>query len=161
MELERATRKTVSVALIAPDMAPNVGAIIRLTACFGVPLAVVEPCGFPFSPQAWRRQAMDYERHAAIDHLPGLGAFAAALPPRRAVALSAHGDIALPAFAFRPGDVLMLGSETAGLAPEARVLATASLRIPMAPPARSLNVAQAAAIALFEALRQIGRLPSA
>lgn len=149
----------VSLALIAPDMAPNVGAIIRLAACFDVGLAVVEPCGFPFSPRAWRRQAMDYERHVGIEHLPGVGAFAAALGPRRAVALTARGNVALPDFAFRPGDVLMLGAETAGLPEDARALATAAVRIPIAPPARSLNVAQAAAVALFEALRQTDGLP--
>lgn len=149
----------VSLALIAPDIAPNVGAIIRLAACLDVNVAVVEPCGFPFSPHAWRRQAMDYARLARVEHLPGLGAFAAGLEGRRAVALTARGDLALQNFAFAPGDVLMLGAETAGLPAPAYDLAAAAVRIPLRAEARSLNVAQAAAVALFEALRQTGGLP--
>lgn len=147
------------LALIAPDMAPNVGALLRLGACLGVGVDVVEPCGFPFSPRAWRRSAMDYAALAELVHHTGWSAFRAARTGRRLIALSARAEASLWAYPFVPGDVLMLGSETAGLPAEALAAAEARLAIPLRPGARSLNVAQAGAIAASEALRRIGALP--
>ncbi|MEO1471564.1 MAG: TrmH family RNA methyltransferase [Pseudomonadota bacterium] len=169
----------VELALIAPDMAPNVGAAIRLAACLGLVVHVVEPCGFPFSPRAWARQAMDYADLARIEHHAGWAAFAAAISTAtgsttatstgpttetggpRLVALSARAETPLHAHAFRPGDVLMLGAETAGLDARALAAAAVRLRIPLAPGARSLNVVTAGAIAAAEALRQLGAPPFA
>ncbi|MEM6488613.1 MAG: TrmH family RNA methyltransferase [Pseudomonadota bacterium] len=150
----------VALAMIAPDMAPNVGATIRLAACLGAPIHIVEPCGFPFGPRAWRRQAMDYAAMAEIAHHRGWQAFLTATAGARLIALSARAAVPIWHHAFAPGDILLLGSETAGLAPEVQAAAAARVAIPLVPGARSLNVAQAAAIALAEAQRQTQKLPN-
>lgn len=144
----------VSLALFEPDLAPNVGAAIRLGACLGVPLDVIEPCGFPFSPRAWRAQALDYEKHAILRRHDDWAAFRAARGAGRVVAMTTKGAVSLHAFAFEPGDTILMGRESAGLPDAVHAAADARLRIPMAPGVRSLNVAIAAAIAVAEALRQ-------
>jgi len=156
-----APRIAPRIVLVEPDMAPNVGAILRLGACLGVPVDVVEPCGFPFSPRAWRRQAMDYADLAVIARHDSWAAFMAARPPGRLIALTTGGAVPLGAFRFAPGDCLLLGRESAGLAPQVLAAADARVVIPMHPGARSLNVGMAAAIAAFEALRQTGGLAPA
>lgn len=145
----------VRLALVAPDMAPNVGAVLRLGACLGVPVHVIEPCGFAFSPHAWRRQAMDYAELAEIHRHDSWERFLAERPPGRLLALTTRGDTALWDFAFRPGDTLLMGSEGAGLPAAAHAAAEARLAIPLQPGARSLNLATAAAIAAAEAGRQL------
>ncbi|MBK0400393.1 tRNA (cytidine(34)-2'-O)-methyltransferase [Limibaculum sp. M0105] len=149
------------MVLVEPDIAPNVGAILRLGACLGVPVDVVEPCGFPFSPRAWRRQAMDYADLVELTRHDSWAAFLAARPPGRLVALTTQGAVPLGAFAFRPGDCLVMGRESAGLPTHIHAAADARLVIPMRPAARSLNVGMAAAIAAAEALRQLGGLGAA
>ena len=149
-------RRTVTIAAYQPDIAPNLGALIRLSVCMGVRLHVIEPCGFPFAPKAWARTAMDYADLADLVRHDGWEPFRAAVPGR-IVALSAQAGTALWDHSFAPGDTVLLGRETAGL-PEA-VLADcdAALRIPIDPRARSLNIVAAAAIALGEAQRQAVR----
>jgi tRNA (cytidine/uridine-2'-O-)-methyltransferase len=149
----------VALVLVEPDLAPNVGAILRLGACLGAPVHVIEPCGFAFSPRAWRRSAMDYADLAEIRRHDSWARFLEGRPPGRLVALSARAEASLRDFAFRPGDMLLLGRETAGLSAEALAAAEARLRIPLAPGARSLNIGMAAAIALAEAQRQTGSGP--
>jgi tRNA (cytidine/uridine-2'-O-)-methyltransferase len=147
------------LALFQPDIAPNAGAMLRLCACFGVAADVIEPCGFVWSDAKLRRAGMDYldqvelRRHASWD------AFRAARGPGRLVLLTTSGDVALPGFAFRADDTLMVGRESAGVPAEVHEAADARLVIPLARGARSLNVALAAAIALGEALRQTGQWP--
>ncbi|MEM9783390.1 MAG: TrmH family RNA methyltransferase [Pseudomonadota bacterium] len=153
---------TVSLALVAPDMAPNVGAVLRLGACMGIDVHVVEPCGFPFSPRAWARQAMDYAEHVTVHHHSGWSAFVDQVGARgRLIGLSARANTSLFDMAFRSGDCLLLGAETSGLPDHAVAAAHAMVAVPMRPPARSLNVAQAAAIATAEVLRQLDLLPAA
>lgn len=153
-------RLSVRLALIEPEIAPNVGAVLRLGACLGVPVHVVEPCGFPFSPRAWRRQAMDYAELAELYRHDSWEAFLAERPPGRLLALAPGGATALWDFRFAPGDTLLLGRESTGLAQAALAAAGARLRIPMRPGARSLNLAMAAAIAAAEAIRQLSAAPS-
>lgn len=147
------------LALVEPEIAPNVGAVLRLGACLAVPVHVIEPCGFPFSPRAWRRQAMDYaelaelHRHDSWDAF--LVAFQAERPPGRLLALTPDAGAGLWDFRFAPGDTLMLGRESTGLPADALAAADARLAIPMQPGARSLNLAMAAAIAAGEAVRQL------
>lgn len=143
------------IVLVEPDMAPNVGAILRLGACLGLPVDVVEPCGFAFSPRAWRRQAMDYADLARITRHDSWAAFCAARPAGRLVALSTGGAVPLARFRFAPGDCLLFGRESAGLAPGVLAACDARVVIPMQPGARALNVGMSAAIAAFEALRQL------
>jgi tRNA (cytidine/uridine-2'-O-)-methyltransferase len=146
----------IRLTLYQPDMAPNVGAVIRLGACLGVPVHVIEPCGFPFSPRAWRRQAMDYAELAEIHRHDSWEAFLAGRPGGRLVAMTTKGAVRLWDFAFRPGDTVLMGRESVGLPAEVHAAAGARVLIPMREGARSLNVAMAAAIAAAEAGRQLG-----
>jgi tRNA (cytidine/uridine-2'-O-)-methyltransferase len=146
------------LALFQPDIAPNVGAILRLGACLGVPVHVIEPCGFPFSPHAWRRSAMDYADLAELHRHDSWAAFLAERPPGRLVAMTTRGAASLWDFRFAPGDTLLMGRESAGLPDEVHAAAVARLLIPMQPGARSLNVAMTAAIAVAEAGRQLLRV---
>ena len=145
----------IRLALFQPDIAPNVGAVLRLGACLGVPVHVIEPCGFPFSPHAWRRSAMDYADLAELIRHDSWAAFLAERPPGRLIAMTTKGAASLWDFAFQPGDTLLMGRETAGLPDEVHAATDARLLIPMQPGARSLNLATAAAIAVAEAGRQV------
>jgi len=145
----------VRLALVEPEIAPNVGAVLRLGACLGIPVHVIEPCGFPFGPRAWRRQAMDYAALVALHRHDSWEAFLAAPRPGRLLALAPDGATALWDVRFAPGDTLLLGRESTGLPAAALAAADARLRIPMQPGARSLNLAMAAAIAAAEAVRQL------
>ena len=143
----------VRIALYQPDIAPNVGAIIRLCACLGISLDVIEPCGFAFSLHAVRRQVMDYRDKADVARHDNWATFQAARSGRL-VAMTTHGSSCLWDFAFRPGDTVLLGQESAGLPEPVHQAADARLVIPMAPGTRSLNIAIAAGIVAAEALRQ-------
>lgn len=146
------------LALFQPDIPQNLGAALRLGACLGVPVDVIEPCGFPLSDRAVRRAAMDYAQRAEVQRHASWLRFLEA-PERtqgRLVLLTTRGAAPLHGFAFRHSDVLLLGRESAGVPLEVHEAADARLFIPLAPGARSLNVVTAAAIALGEALRQTG-----
>ncbi|MBL8551434.1 MAG: tRNA (cytidine(34)-2'-O)-methyltransferase [Hyphomonadaceae bacterium] len=148
------------LALYQPDIPQNLGAAIRVAACFGVGLEIIEPCGFPLTDKALKRAALDYGALAQVERRAGFKDFLAA-PPRQAgrlVLVETDAIVTLDRFVFRPGDTLILGRESAGVADEVLEAAQASVRIPMARGARSLNVAVAAAVALAEALRQTGGL---
>lgn len=146
------------LALFQPDQAGNVGAILRTAACFGAPVDIIEPCGFPWSHQALRRAGMDYVELAEVTRHTVWDAFLAALPGRL-VLLTTSGDIAMPNARFRAGDTLLLGSESAGAPPPVHARADLRVAIPQARGTRSLNIAVAAGIALAEALRQTGDWP--
>lgn len=143
------------LAAYQPDIAPNLGTMIRTCACFDVALDVIEPCGFPFSVKALRRAAMDYAHLADITRHDDWDAFVADLPPRRLVLLTTKGATPLYDFAFQPNDTLLVGRESAGVPPEVTARADAAVVLPMHSVARSLNVAVCAGIALGEALRQV------
>ena len=148
------------LALFQPDIAPNVGAMLRLCACLGVGADVIEPCGFVWSDARLKRAGMDYLDRVALRRHPSWEAYRAARGPGRLVLLTTRGDTALPGFAFRADDTLMVGRESAGVPDEVHAAADARLVIPMAPGARSLNVALAATLVLGEALRQTGQWPA-
>jgi tRNA (cytidine/uridine-2'-O-)-methyltransferase len=147
------------LALFQPDQAGNVGTVIRLAACLGVPLDVIEPCGFPFSDRALKRAGMDYAEIAAVERHPGWAAFEARLPGRLVLFTTAADACALPAACFERHDTLLFGSESRGAPAEVHARANLRVRIPQAPGTRSLNVAVAAGIGLAEALRQTGGWP--
>ncbi len=148
----------IRLILYQPDIPQNTGAMMRLAACMGVPLDLIEPCGFPFDDQRVRRAGMDYIEHLELTRHPSWAAFRAQ-PGGRLVLLTTAGELGHTAFAFRPDDRLVVGRESAGVPPEVHAAAAARIRIPMRPGLRSLNVAQAAAMGLAEALRQTGQLP--
>ena len=144
------------LALYEPDIPQNTGALIRLGACFGVPLDIIEPCGFLWSDAKLKRAGMDYLAHADIARHSSWTAFLAAREGMRLVLLTTKGEQAYTDFTFRPDDVLLLGRESEGVPDFVHGRAVARLRIPLREPMRSLNVAQAGAIVLAEALRQTG-----
>ncbi|HEX8257573.1 MAG TPA: tRNA (cytidine(34)-2'-O)-methyltransferase [Allosphingosinicella sp.] len=141
------------LALFEPDQAGNVGTILRLGACLGVPVDVIEPCGFPWSDKALKRAGMDYAAMANVTRHADWAAFGARLAGRLALFTTA-GAVRLPEARFEPGDTLLFGSESRG-APEAvHERADLRVRIPQAEGTRSLNLAVAAGIGVAEALRQ-------
>ncbi|HVZ99981.1 MAG TPA: TrmH family RNA methyltransferase [Caulobacterales bacterium] len=144
------------LALYQPDIPQNLGAAIRLAACFGVPLEIVEPCGFPLTDKSLKRAALDYGEADAVERAASFSAFLHSPARRegRLVLVETDGVVSLHDFVFAAGDTLLLGRESAGSPPELYAAAAASVRIPMAARMRSLNVVVAAGIALAEALRQ-------
>jgi tRNA (cytidine/uridine-2'-O-)-methyltransferase len=149
------------LALYQPDIPQNAGTILRLAACLGVPVDIIGPAGFDLSDRALKRAGLDYLAHAAITRHADWDAFEAwrVVEGGRLVLVSTHGDIAYTAIAFQAEDVLLLGRESAGVPPEVRAVADATVKVPMQPGMRSLNVAVAAAMVLGEALRQTGGFP--
>lgn len=137
-----------------PDIAANLGALIRLGACFGAPVDVIGPCGFAFSVKALRRTVMDYAQLAEVTDHDSWEAFMARRAPGRLLLLSTRGARSLWAQRFEASDLIMVGRESAGAPDWVHAAADQTLRIPMRPGVRSLNVATAAAIALAEAARQ-------
>ncbi len=142
------------LALFEPDIPQNLGAFIRLSAGMGVPLDVIEPCGFPVDDKRIRRAAMDYYDLARLTRHASWAAFCRDRPAGRLVLLSTAGATRLPEAVFRPDDILLLGRESAGVPPEVHETADLRVRIPLQAGARSLNVALSAAMVLSEALRQ-------
>jgi tRNA (cytidine/uridine-2'-O-)-methyltransferase len=147
------------LSLYEPDIPQNLGAFIRLAACLGTPLDVIEPCGFPVDDKRIRRAAMDYYDLATVVRHASWRAFQQDRPPGRLVLLTTAGAELLPQATFRPTDILLFGRESAGVPAEIHRAADVRLRIPLRPGARSLNVALAAAMVLSEALRQTSAFP--
>ncbi len=146
------------LALYQPDIPQNLGAAMRLSACLGVALDVIEPCGFPLTDAALKRAALDYGDKAQVSRHASLTAFSAA-PERndgRLVLVETDGAVTFQDFSFSTGDTLLFGRESAGSPGELYAAAQASVRIPMRRGLRSLNVVVAAAIVLTEAMRQTG-----
>jgi tRNA (cytidine/uridine-2'-O-)-methyltransferase len=146
----------IRLALFEPDIAQNTGAMLRLGACLGVGTDLIEPLGFLFSDRRLARAGMDYLAHADIRRHPSWAGFQGGLAGRRLILLTTRGDTPFTRFAFAPGDTLLVGRESAGVPDFVHSAAAARLVIPMRPGMRSLNVAQAAAMVLGEALRQTG-----
>ena len=150
------------LALFQPDIPQNLGAALRLGACLGVPVDVIEPCGFLFSDRGVRRAAMDYGKIAEMRRHAGWESF---LDSQRAsggrlLLFTTRGAQAFHAFGFRPDDTLLFGRESAGVPEAVHAAADARLVIPLAPGARSLNLTVSAAIAVSEALRQTHGFPN-
>ena len=146
------------LALFQPDIPQNTGALLRLAACLGVAVDLIEPAGFVLSDRRLRRAGMDYLDLAALTRHASWEAFLQARSGRL-VLLTTRSDISHIGFAFAPTDVLLLGRESAGVPEAVHQAADARIRVPMVPGARSLNVALAAAMVLSEALRQTDGFP--
>jgi tRNA (cytidine/uridine-2'-O-)-methyltransferase len=151
------------LALYQPDIAQNAGTLMRLAACLGVPLDLIEPAGFDASDRNLRRAGLDYLDHLDLARHVSWDAFAARCrgEGRRIVLATTAAALPLHAFAFRPQDVILLGRESAGVPPNVHEAADARIKVPMRAGLRSLNVAVAAAMILGEALRQTGGFPDA
>ncbi len=146
------------LALFQPDIPQNLGGAIRLAACMGVALDIIEPCGFPLSDKALARAAMDYREIAVIRRHGSWAAFQSA-QFGRLILFTTSGAQPFHHFSFQPDDTLLFGRESAGAPDEVHAAADTRLYIPLRPPARSLNVVVSAAMALGEALRQVSGFP--
>ena len=146
------------IALFEPEIAGNVGAVMRLGACLGVPVDLIEPLGFDWNDKRVRRTAMDYIDHVDVIRHPSFEAFRKATAGRL-ILLTTKAGPTLYDFTFQPDDILLFGKESAGVPAEVAAASDARLRIPLRPEVRSFNLATSAAIALGEALRQTGTLP--
>ena len=146
------------VLFYSPRIAPNTGNAIRMVAATGCALHLVEPLGFDLSEPKLRRAGLDYHDLASVTVHADLDAAWAAIGPARVFAFTAHAQKSFAEVGYRPGDVLMFGPEPTGL--DAATLAdphvTAQVRIPMLAGRRSLNLSNAAAVAVYEAWRQHG-----
>lgn len=146
------------LALYQPDIPQNLGAALRLCACLGVGLDVIEPCGFPLTDASMKRAALDYGDKARVARHASFAAFRSS-PERdggRLVLVETDGAVSFQDFAFSTGDTLVLGREGDGSPGELYEAAQASVRVPMVRGVRSLNVVTTAAIVLSEAMRQTG-----
>jgi len=149
------------LALCQPDIPQNAGTMLRLCACLGLEAALIEPAAFPLTDRHFRRAGLDYLDQVMMTRHLSFHAFEQwrATKGRRLLLLSTHAATPYTAFAFQPGDIVMVGRESAGAPDEVHRAADARLRIPLRAGLRSLNVAVAAGMVLGEALRQIGGFP--
>jgi tRNA (cytidine/uridine-2'-O-)-methyltransferase len=147
-----------NVVFVEPRIPPNTGNAIRMSAVTGAHLHLVEPLGFSMSDAQLRRAGLDYHDLATVSVHPTLDALWAAVLPARVFAFTARGTTSYADIQYRAGDVLMFGAEPTGLAPEVLTHpnVTDRLRIPMLPGRRSLNLSNSAAVAIYEAWRQLG-----
>lgn len=146
------------IALYQPDIAGNTGTILRLAACLGLEVHIIEPAGFDLSDRNLKRAGMDYLEMAALTRHVDWAAFEAwrAAENARLVLLTTKADRAYTDFACRCGDVLLFGRESAGVPPGVHEAADHRLTIRMRPGARSLNLAMSVAMVAGEAVRQVG-----
>ena len=148
------------IALYQPDIAQNAASLIRLGACLGIPVDIIEPCGFVFADKGFRRAGMDYLDQADVKRHVSWSAFLKSRAPGRLVLLTTKANESYANLAFLPDDILLLGRESAGVPEEVHAAADARLRIPLRAGLRSINVTQAGAMVLGEALRQTNGFPA-
>ena len=155
------------LALFEPDIPQNTGAILRLAACLGVGVDIIEPCGFVFTDARLKRAGMDYLDEVSITRHSSWTAFTASREAGglsgnagRLVLLTTAANMAYTDFVFDALDTLIVGRESAGAPEEVHHAADARVKVPMGEGMRSLNVALASAMVLGEALRQTGRFPT-
>jgi tRNA (cytidine/uridine-2'-O-)-methyltransferase len=150
------------LALFQPDIPQNAGTMLRMAACLGVPVEIVEPAGFDVSDRNLRRAGLDYLGSVTINRHVSWSAFEdwRRRQGRRLILATTKGAVRHLDFAFRGEDVILLGRESAGVPDDVHEAADARVLVPMQEGLRSLNVAVAAAIVLGEALRQTGAFPA-
>ena len=153
----------VALALYQPDIPQNAGTLLRLGACLGVPVHLIEPAGFDASDRNLKRAGLDYLPYVDLERHLSWDAFEQwrAASGRRLVLLTTKATLPYADFTFAAGDILMVGRESSGVPDDVHAAAEARLLIPMRAGLRSLNVAVAAAMVLGEALRQTNGFPAA
>ena len=147
------------IALYEPEIAGNVGAVLRLGACMGTAVDLIEPMGFIWNDRRVRRAAMDYIDHVEIARHASFAAFRKTVAGCRLVLFTTKATQSAYDFTYQPGDVLLFGKESAGVPQDIADLCDARVKIPLRAQVRSLNLATATALALGEALRQTDGLP--
>ena len=149
----------IEIALYQPDIAPNAASILRMAACFGLRVRIIEPAGFTWSDSTLRRAGMDYLDRVDLIRDTSWQAFREQTAGRRLVLLSTKSTLPYTDFAFAGDDIIMMGRESAGVPGHVHAAADARLLIPMREGLRSINVAMACAMATGEALRQLRMFP--
>lgn len=146
------------VVLHQPEIPPNTGNLMRLCVNTGSRLHLIHPLGFEIDDARLRRAGLDYREHARVRHHANFEAFLDEVRPPRLLAFTPRGERLYSEVAYRAGDALLFGRESDGLPPEVlrHEAVTLRVRIPIAPGGRSLNLANAAAVAVYEAWRQHG-----
>lgn len=147
------------IALFEPEIAQNVGAVLRLGACMGARVDLIEPMGFTWDDRRVRRTAMDYIDHVEIVRHRDFASFQGTLGAARLLLLTTKSRQSIFDFAFRADDVMLFGKESAGVPGNVADACEERLTIPMRTEVRSMNLASSAALTLGEALRQTGTLP--
>jgi tRNA (cytidine/uridine-2'-O-)-methyltransferase len=147
------------IALYQPDIPQNTGTILRLGACFGVPIDIIEPTGFPWDDTKLKRAGMDYRDLAQVTRHVSWAAFQAYHAQARLVLLTTKAQQSPYDFVFETSDILLFGRESAGVPAEVHQRSDARLRVPMVAEARSLNLALTVSLVLGEALRQCRGFP--
>jgi tRNA (cytidine/uridine-2'-O-)-methyltransferase len=150
----------IEIALYEPDIAPNAATILRLVACLGLTVRIIEPAGFAWSEASFRRAGLDYLDKVEVIRDSSWNAFLSATQGRRRVLMSTKAAILYCDFVFATGDIILMGRESAGVPEHVHASADARLLIPMRPGLRSLNVAVACAMVTGEALRQLRAFPT-
>jgi tRNA (cytidine/uridine-2'-O-)-methyltransferase len=148
----------IRIALYQPDIAGNTGTILRMAACFGLAVDIIEPAGFDLSDRNLRRAGMDYLEMAALTRHVDFAAFDAwrSAEGRRLLLFTTRGALPYTEFRYADGDIILFGRESAGVPDHVHECADARLLIPMRGGGRSLNLALSAAMAAGEAMRQLG-----
>jgi tRNA (cytidine/uridine-2'-O-)-methyltransferase len=152
-------RRLMRIALFEPEIAQNVGAVLRLGACFGVPVALIEPLGFAWDDRRVRRTAMDYIDHVDVTRHSSFEAFDETTGSSRLILFTTKGSVSAYSFNFAPADILMFGKESGGVPADVAARCDAKVRIPIRPEVRSFNLAMSVGMGIGEALRQTGGLP--
>ena|SRR6476469_795818 len=147
------------IALFEPEIAGNVGAVLRLGACLGVAVDLIEPLGFAWDDRRVRRTAMDYIDHVEVARHTDFDALRATTGSARLVLFTTKATQSAYDFEYRADDVLLFGKESAGVPVSVAEVCDARLRVPIRAEVRSFNLAMTTALALGEALRQTGGLP--
>ena len=147
----------IEIALFQPDIAPNAATMIRMAACFGLKVTIIEPAGFAWTDSSFRRAGMDYLDRAVVTRASSWQVFYQETENRRLVLLSTKAETAYTKFQFSDQDVLIVGQESSGAPPIVHEAVAARVTIPMQPGERSLNVSLACAMVTGEAMRQLGK----
>lgn len=148
------------LVLFQPEIPQNVGTLMRFTACLGIPLDIIEPCGFLFTDKHLKRAGMDYMELSTTRRFASWADFCEARKGARRVAVTASAPQSYTEFSFEPTDVLIMGQESSGFPSDILDDCDETVAIPMVPGRRSLNLAIAASIVTSEALRQTKGLPN-
>jgi tRNA (cytidine/uridine-2'-O-)-methyltransferase len=152
--------RAMRLCLYQPEIAGNVGAVMRLGACMGVPVDLIEPMGFDWDDKRVRRSAMDYIDHVEVVRHGSFHAFLETAGQARVILFTTKAIESSYRFEYRPDDILLFGQESAGVPFEVAMHCEAKVRIPIRPQVRSFNLATSAALAVGEALRQTDGLPA-
>jgi tRNA (cytidine/uridine-2'-O-)-methyltransferase len=149
----------IEIALYQPDIAPNAATILRMAACLGLNVRIIEPAGFTWSDSSFKRAGLDYLDHVTVIRDASWEAYRQATSGRRTILLTTKARTSYLDFHFDPSDILMLGRESSGVPATVHAAVEARLAVPMKSGLRSLNVALACAMVTGEALRQTGGFP--